>query len=216
MLRSIESCLARLVATPYSIGAVVLLLLAGCATPSSNVKTAQVAEDLRRENGRLARVVTQRDDSITELEAQIKTLQGFAPDRPIGSFHPVAIEIASLSGGADYNATPGDDGVTVHLRLRDADGDVVKVAGRISIQLLDTTTPGSPSAVGVCVFDDPAALGRMWHGRFGTNHFTLRCPFSQGETPTCRKLTVNVEFVDYLTGKSLTVVAEVAVSPGGR
>lgn len=191
-----------------------MLLLAGCASPSSNVKKGLGAEALRRENRRLARVVTQRDDLIADLEARVKGLQGFAPDRPVGFFHPVEIEIVSLSGGADYDAKHGDDGVTVHLRLRDADGDVVKVAGRISVQLLDTSTPGSPSAVGLCVFDDPCTLGRMWHGRFGTNHFTLRCPFSQGKTPEGRKLTVNVKFVDYLTGKSLTAVKEVAISPG--
>ena len=211
---SSESCFARLPGSFRRIGGVLLLLLAGCASPSSNAKTSQGAEELRRENRRLSRNVEQRDGSIAEMKAQIKSLQGFSADRPLGHFHPVEIEIASLSGGADYDATPGDDGVTVHLRLRDADGDVVKTAGRITIQLLDTSTPGSPTAVGLCVFDDPSALGRMWHGRFGTNHFTLRCPFSEGKTPTRRKLTIDVEFVDYLTGKSLTAVREVAISPG--
>ena len=213
MFKTMESRFNRLLRPTCRTAGVLMILLGGCASPSSGTDIAQQSEALRRENRRLSRVVEKRDDSIAGLKAQIKSLQGFTTDRPVGLFHPVRIEIASLSGGADYDAEPGDDGVTVHLRLRDADGDVVKVAGRISVQLLDASTPGSPAAVGLCVFDDPAALGQLWHGRFGTGHFTLRCPFSDGFVPICRKLTVNVEFVDPVTGRSLTAVKEVAISP---
>ena len=194
-------------------GAALCLSVAGCLSPASPGVARDAAAKLRRENHRLEQVVAHRDEVIAGLNDQIKNLRGVASERSADFYRPVAIEIASLSGGANYDDQPGDDGVTVHLRLRDAGGDAVKVPGRISVQLLDTSVPGSPGVVGLCVFDDPSDVGGMWHGRFGTGHFSLRCPFSSERAVKGRKLTVNVEFVDYLTGKALTTVKEVAVTP---
>ena len=108
---------------------------------------------------------------------------------------------------------PGDDGVTVYLRPRDADGDVVKAPGRISIQLLDNTNLRTPRVLALKVFDDPEELRKLWHGRFATNHYTLKCPFPpEVELPTSRRVTVSAEFTDYLTGATLTAVKEVSIA----
>ena len=117
------------------------------------------------------------------------------------------------TNGADYDGKPGDDGVTVYLRPRDADGHVVKVPGRITVQLLDNTDLGSPRPLGLYVFADPSELRKLWHGRFATQHYTLKCPFPPGtKLPDARRVTVSAEFVDYLTGATLTAVEEVPVS----
>ena len=197
-------------------GLAVLSALAGCGHTAQRVDFAAESERLWRENRRLERKVAAGDRVTAELRHRVDNLQGFAGARHADLFRPVKIEIASLTRGANYDDRPGDDGVTVYLRPHDEDGDVVKVPGRITIQLVDTSTPGSPRAVGLCVFDDADALGRLWHGRFGTNHYSLPCPFSAGESPSGPKLTVNAEFVDYLTGATLTTVKEVAVSLSGE
>ena len=105
---------------------------------------------LRGKVARFKRVVEQRDATISRLTRQVETLNSFDADRPTDLFAPIKIEIASLSGGSDYDGQPGDDGVTTHLRPRDAYGDVVKVPGRIKIQLLENTKLGAPEALGVC------------------------------------------------------------------
>lgn len=158
-------------------------------------------------------MVAQRDTTIARLGKQIEDLKGFGPAQPADLFAPTKIEIASLSGGDDYDGKPGDDGVTVHLRLQDADGDVVKVPGRIRIQLSDNSVLGSPRVLGLYVFDSPDELRKQWHARFGTNHYTLKCPFPpEVRLPDSRKIIVNAEFVDYLTGRTLTAVEELEVS----
>ncbi len=162
---------------------------------------------------RLEREVARRDGSIADLQRQITHLKAFGPDQPADLFAPIEIEIASLSGGADYDGKPGDDGVTVHLRPRDRDGDVVKVPGRIKIQLLDNTDLNRPRIIGVYEFTDPDELCKAWHGKFGTRHYTLKCPFPpRAAIPDARRLTVSVEFVDYLTGATLTATREVSLS----
>ena len=171
------------------------------------------SDALRRDKERLERTVAQRDETNASLQKQVGNLKGFPPDRPVDMFAPVKLEIASLSGGADYDGKPGDDGITVYLRPRDADGDVVKVPGRMKIQLVDNTDLGSPRVLGVCVFDDLNEVRKTWHGKFGTQHFTLKCPFRAGmELPKSRRILVSAEFIDLLTGATLTAGKEVEFS----
>ena len=159
------------------------------------------------------RTLARRDETIAALHRQIDTLKGFPPDRPADLFAPVAVEIASLSRGVDFDGKPGDDGITVHLRLTDADGDPVKAPGRIRIQLVDNSELGAPKVIRVYEFNDPQELRKMWHSRFGTQHYTLRCPFPPDvKLPKNRRVGVHAEFVDFLTGATLTAGKEVPIS----
>lgn len=189
--------------------------LTACGSPGQRANWVQENDILRRDKANLERAMAQRDVTINNLRKQIENLKTFQSDRPADMFSPVKLEIASLSGGDDYNGKPGDDGVTVHLRLHDADGDRVKAPGRIRIQLIDATRPGSPGSIGVYRFYDPEKLRALWHGRFGTQHYTLKCPFSSHiEHSGSRKVIIHAEFEDYLTGRVLTATKEVEVSIG--
>lgn len=171
-------------------------------------------ETLRRKVAVIERRLAQRDATIAKNQRRIDDLMTFGPDRPADLFAPVRVEIASRSGGTNFDGKPGDDGVTVYLRPIDADGDVVKVPGRITVLLTDTTNLGAPRTLGTYVFSDTQQIRRMWHSRFGTQHYTLRCPFAEGIVPyKGRRVTVTAEFVDFLTGKTLRATKEVRISP---
>lgn len=206
-MRSFQHCVGYALLGLASLGS------GGCL--SSGQRAAKLAQDnasLRRDVSRLTRVVAQREGTVSNLQRQITKLQGFNPDRPATIFAPTKIELVSLTGGANYDGVPGDDGVTVHVRLRDADGDAIKVPGKITVQLVDNSRMGSPKVLGVYVFGNPQQLRESWHGKFGTSHYTLRCPFQPNLKPSTTKLDVRIEFIDYLTGKTLTTVKEVSVT----
>ncbi len=199
--------------TLAGIAGMLLAAGAGCTTRGELIRVKQENRVLRDTKERLERTVADRDGTIARLHRQVRTLEGFGPDRPADLFAPVKLQIASLTGGADYDGKPGDDGVTVHLRPRDADGDVVKAPGRFRIQLLDNSEFGSPRVLGIYVFNAEDELRRAWHGKLGTNHYTFKCPFPPGvELPLGRRVVVDAEFVDYLTGTTLTAVKEVRIS----
>ena len=190
-----------------------LPVMTACTSGGELARLTRENLALRDAEQRLERTVADRDGTISRLRLQIRDLAGFGPERPADLFAPVELEIASLSGGADFDGKPGDDGVTIHLRPRDADGDVVKVPGRIRIQLVDNSVFGSPRVMGTYVFDAADELRRAWHGKFGTNHYTLKCPFPPGVAPPAtRRLVASAEFADYLTGATLTAVREVNIS----
>ncbi len=189
------------------------LVLSGCVSAGQQALTARDNEQLRRDKERLERSVSERDADLAAVRKQVSDLQGFGPDRWGQLYSPVKLEIVSLSGGADYDGVAGDDGVTVHLRPKDIEGDAVKVPGKIKIQLLDNSNLASPRLLGVYVFHDLEQVRRLWHGKFATQHYTLRCPFSTGVSlPDSRKILVSAEFVDMLSGGTLTASREVEFS----
>ena len=192
-----------------------LVLPAGCISSSEYYAAVKEADDLKVRTAGLERELSQKRDEVADLQLRIETLKGFDPKRPIDLFAPVTIEIADLTGGADYDGRPGDDGVTVHLRPIDADGHVVKSPGRIEVQLLDNSDLENPRVLGTYTVDDPRQLSKLWHGRWLTNHYTLRCPISPDiKSAPSRRVTVSVRFVDYLTGRTISAVKEVSFNPG--
>jgi hypothetical protein len=185
-----------------------------CRTNTEVSRLVKENQDLRQESQRLTRELTEKDKALADLQDRVAVLTRLGPDRPLHVFAPTQLEIASLSGGADYDGKPGDDGVTLYLRPRDADGDVVKVPGNIQIQLVDNTQIGSPRVVAVCIYDDLEKVREMWLGKFLTQHFSVKCPFPPGvELPPSRKLQATAEFTDVATGRTLTAVQEVSFTP---
>ena len=192
--------------------------VAVCGVPAcqSNKRYAELTREnqaLREEKQQAEQQAKICQNDLIVAQQQLQQVEGLGPDRPADLFAPVSVEIATLSGGADYDGQPGDDGVTVHLRPKDADGQVVKVPGRITVQLLDNTNMESPKVVAVCKFENPEDLRQLWMGIFGTNHYTLRCAFPDGAAlPESHRLLVGVSFLDYLTGRTLTASKEVTFS----
>lgn len=171
---------------------------------------------LREDNRRIEREKDALGAELAAAREQLKQISGMGEKRPSDLFAPTSIDIASLSGGADFDGKPGDDGVVVYLRPLDADRQVVKVPGAIGVQLLDNSDLAAPRVLAVCEVHEPEALRTAWMGVLGTNHYVIRCPFPENaELPASRKLSVNATFADFLTGRQLTASKVVAFTPAG-
>jgi hypothetical protein len=195
-------------------GVMVALLGACSGNRGEVVRTMQERDALQAERDRLLREVEGQRLVVQRLTAQNETLARFGKSRPVDLFAPLKIEILSRSGGADYDGKPGEDGVTVYVRPVDADGDAVKAPGELRIELTDGSTPGRQTPIGLYEFRDSAELRPMWYSRFGTQHYTARCPFPPGRRPSeGARIVISVHFVDYLSGATLTAVAETTVMP---
>ncbi|RJP30494.1 MAG: hypothetical protein C4547_16725 [Phycisphaerales bacterium] len=159
---------------------------------------------LESENARLLRAADDDRRRIDELTAAVVNLQSF--DDPSGAtlFDPVELRIADLSRGKDYDGQPGDDGVTVYVSPIDANGNSVTVGGRITVQLVDNADMERPRVVGLVRLEDPAEIGRAWHGKFLTQHYVVKVPWSpDAAPPASRSVEVHVEFVSFLTGRAI-------------
>ena len=199
--------------------AVLIFAPAGCDQgPPEIIRTLQQERDaVARENDQLKRQLLERDATIDDLERQSETLLGQGPGWLDSLFVVDRIELASLTGGAEYDDIPGDDGITVYIRPLDADGNVLKAAGEITVELLDTSVPGNPRTLGHYVHNDPEQLRKLWHGGLLTDHYTVKCPWSPGiGPPPTRRVLVNVTFYDFLTGRRFYKAKEVEVALPSR
>ena len=208
-------CLRKAGWTGSLLTAVVVLMVGGGCEPQTGqvLQAVQKERDrLAKEKGSLEQTVIQREQDIQRLEEQIEHLRGFGPDWLAALFVVDRLELASLTGGADYDGCSGDDGVTIYLRPIDADGHFLKAAGEIVVDLIDASQPGAPRSLGSYVHNEPSQLRKLWHGGFLTNHYTIKCPWSPGMGPPRQpEVLVQVTFLDFLTGRRFTTSKMVEV-----
>jgi hypothetical protein len=181
---------------PLTAGLLGALLAGGCQSPTEI--------SLRREISDLREGIKQRDNqlvaqkvTIDQLNGQLAVARSISEDDLKRVFYPEQLVIDKLSGGADYDGKPGDDGVTVYLKPIDKEGDVIKVGGDIRIQLYDLAAPQQQNLIGE-YFIPVDQVAKLWHGKLWTNHFTIKCPWPKGP-PEHTEVTIRAMFVDYLT-----------------
>ncbi len=186
-----------------------LLGLASCANTE--------IEPLRRENQQLREQVATLTEQVAaerstseRMARELAQVRGFSAEDLKKIFAPERILIDKLSGGENYDSQPGDDGVTVYFKPVDRDGDAIKAAGDIRVELFDLADPagGRPFATQTIPVAD---AGRHWYGKLMTYHYTVKCPWQA--RPKNAEITVRVTFVDYITQRVMTAQSVVTVRP---
>ena len=178
-----------------------LLLLPGCVSTTESDLRMQV-KSLQEQAAEKDNQLAAQQSAIEKLNQQLQTVRGWTDDDLKLLFTPVKIEIVSLSGGDDYDGKPGDDGVTVYIRPLDRDGDTLKVAGDLRVELYDLAAPPGENLIGQYAVPVSRAA-ELWYGKFMTYHFTMRCPWLNGP-PKHDEITIRATFVDYLTQRVMT------------
>lgn len=140
--------------------------------------------------------------TIDELHRRLNTATRLKPDELAQVFHPVRIEIEALSGGFDNDGQPGDDGVVVYLRPIDQEGDPIKAAGEIRIQLYDLEAPAAENLIAEYLVPVEEAR-RCWYGKLLTYHYAIRVPWP-GRPPRNPEITIRATFVDYLSQRVMS------------
>lgn len=194
-------------------GGLLAALAAGCES------TAVV--QLRREVDELRETVRKKDDeliakqaSLEESNRQLQVARGLSDEDLKRIFYPEKIIIDKLTGGADYDGQPGDDGITVYFRPVDRDGDTIKVAGDVTIQLYDLAAP--PNQNFIAEYKVPVdQLGRLWYGKILASHYAVKCPWPHGP-PAHPEVTVRLVFVDYLTKRVVAAQSTARFSPPAK
>jgi len=136
---------------------------------------------------------------LAEKQKQIDTLIKLGPDRLKKLFHVETIKLGRYTGGADFDGQAGDDGIKVFLRPIDSNGDTIKAAGSVTVQLYDLAQPADETLIGEYKWSVDE-VAKAFSGGFMTYQFTFKCPWKPGP-PKHKEITVRVEFTDYLTGK---------------
>lgn len=178
-----------------------LLFLAGCGIGSERKSPAQLkAEKLAQENATLTGDVQQYQAEIEQLRAQIKALSALPKDQQVNPYELATIRVARISNFFDKDGDGKQEKLIVYIQPVDAEGDIVKAAGTVSVQLWNLNNPNGEALLGQWKVE-PDELRKLWFDSFTTGY---RLTFDRPETVGVfsEPLTLKVTFMDYLTGKS--------------
>ncbi|MBK8914702.1 MAG: hypothetical protein IPM64_08925 [Phycisphaerales bacterium] len=189
-----------------------LLALSGCAsTPNTDLNRELVR--LRERSAQQERELAARSATIDELHRRLSVATGVDARQLQYFYYPETIQVAPLSGGYDDDGKPGDEGVVVYLRPLDRDGDVVKVAGSIRVQLFDLSLPPDQTSLGELTI--PIEKCREhWYGKLMTQHYTIRVPWQR--PPQAEEVTVRATFANLFPQRVVTTQAVVKVRPPAK
>jgi len=153
----------------------------------------------------------QHDGALASLAAKDKqgsSVSTLPSDRLGQLFTVTRIDIGSLTAMRD-------SGLKVYVIPRDAEGDVIKSAGAISVDAFDLSKTDKPQ-MGHWDFAITDA-GKNWYESIIVRGYALTCPLQANSNGS--DLTVRVSFTDALTQRVLTaqkVVTAPATQPAQK
>jgi hypothetical protein len=176
------------------------ILLAGCGIGSARKKPLEVrAEKLQQETTDLTGKLEQCETRNARLQQQVKNLQALPPGRE-DPYKLTGIKISGYTGFYDKDDDGKREKLVVYLEPIDEDGDIMKAAGTVSVELWNLNGPGDQALLGRWEVP-PSELRKHWLAALISSY---RLSFDAPVTPEllAQPLTVRVTFTDYCTGET--------------
>jgi hypothetical protein len=192
---------------PYSIFCLLsslfcLYFVAGCESPATPKNPlAEQVETLTQDKREMMRQIEHLESKNKDLQKQINTLHDFADDVNLKDLYDVqSIKITKYTNLFDKDKDGKWETLIVYVQPIDQDGDIVKAAGVVDIQLLDLKKDQGPELLGKWRVTPPQ-LRKLWFNALLKTHYRLTFDVSDKVESYEEPLTVMVTFTDYLSGK---------------
>jgi hypothetical protein len=183
----------------YGLG--MLLVLLGCAETQPQATTVTQDPCVPAPNTPTIESIQLENE---RLRQQVLALSNLPEGIGVGDlYHVVYVQLTRYTGLYDDDEDGQVDQLNVYLRPVDADGDVVKAAGRVTVQLWDLSGKNAGALLGEWQVSSED-LRKQWFSSLMTVNYRLRFPLQAQWADPALSLTVRVLFHDYLTGEELT------------
>jgi len=182
---------------------------AGCASGPHLAREDQIRLLMDR-NQDLSEKLLAAERRVAELAAGGATPAPL-PATPEDPYRPVAIHLGRGTGGLDSDGTPGDERLKIVIEPLDAEGDVVKRAGRLVVETFEPGAKGQPPKPFHRWELTARDLAQTWIGSLGIRGYVMKWPWPHGRRPATDTLIVRAAFAT-LSGEVLTAEAEVRVA----
>jgi len=187
---------------PYAVLVACLLTwAAGCENAGSS-PTAQI-QTLKQEKKQLARQIEQSKAEAEQLKKQLEVLANLPPEAGLeGLYDLQKIKITRYTNFYDKDKDGKKEKLIVYIQPIDEEGDVIKAAGAVDVQLWDLNRENGEALLGQWHVK-PDELKKLWFTTFITN-YRLTFDVADKITGDEESLVAKVIFTDYLTGKVFT------------
>jgi len=179
----------------------VALLAAGCGIGSERKAPAQIkVQQIAQEKTELMRDLQQVRAENQQLAEQIKALSVFPEDKPVNPYKLKRVKITRYSNFYDKDNDGKREKLIVYVEPVDLDGDAVKAAGTVDVQLWNLNNLNGQAMLGQWRID-PNDLRKLWYDTLVSANYRLVFDAPPELDVLAEPLTVKVTFTDYLTGE---------------
>ena len=197
----------------------VTVLVVGCAVliASGCESNEDLSGTVWEQNKQIKQQKKDLEAEVEKLQAKNKQLQeqvvvlskmpvGVNPDDLYGLKKLV---ISKRTGLYDKDKDGKKEKLILYLRPVDGEGDALKAAGDVEVELWDLSQEPKESLLAKWHIG-PSELKKMWVGGMLTHYYRLSFDLT-GDIEKRKELTARIRFTDHLTGKVLT--AQTIIKP---
>lgn len=177
------------------------LLLSGCDIGSERKDPLELrVEQLQQEKADLAGELEQSQVEIQRLADQVKALTALPEGQRDNPYKVTSVKVTAYTNFYDKNKDGRTEKFIVYLQPIDPEGDVVKAAGTVHIQLWNLNNPSDQALLSQWEVS-PEELRKLWVASLVTTNYRLTFDAPGGPELLAEPLTVKVTFTDYITGE---------------
>jgi len=184
------------------IGVGLILCGAGCQNDQNQIDPlrAQI-EKLTEEKAQLQKQLAAAEKKNSELEKRLKVLSAL-PDRVKGEnlYRLQTVRISKYTNLYDKDEDGKKEKLIVYLQPIDEDGDIIKVAGSVEVELWDLSKDQQQALLGRWRIE-PGQLKKLWFATILRSNYRLMFDVPEQLEQFTEPLTVKVTFTDCLSGR---------------
>ena len=179
-------------------------LVTGCAKPEEKESIAVQIEQLTQEKSELQKQIEQSEKENEQLKQQIQVLSGLPENVKLENLNRLEnIKIGRYTGFFDKDDDGKKEKLIVYIQPTDKQGDALKAAGTVEIQLWDLNKTNGQAMLGQWKVE-PDELKKLWFETLVSIYYRLTFDVADIVESLEEPPTVKVTFTDYLTGKVFT------------
>ena len=179
-----------------------LHLVTGCKTAGTKkLAPADQIDRLTLRETQLEGEIKQLKAENEELKKQIEVLSGVNPEERGKNIYDLQkVNISRYTDFYDKDKDGKKEKLIVYVQPIDEEGDIVKVAGTVDIQLWDLNKADGEAQLAQWRVE-PAELKKLWFAALMSTYYRLTFDIADIVQDFKEPLTVKLTFTDYLTGK---------------
>jgi len=174
-----------------------LILIGGCGENEKSLEKIDYKEETRR----LTLELASSKDKSAGLEGQIAELTKISDTVKASDIYELkSLSISKLTNIYDDNDNGIKDTLLVYIKPTDIQGDTIKAAGQVEIQVWDLNNEQGQALL----FEKQIGAGELkdlWFGQLTGPGYRFKFDVSKEIPSYTKPLTVKVKFVGLLTGK---------------
>ncbi len=180
-----------------------IFFISACENADKKKPVSEI-DRLRQQNQALTGRLANAEQQAQQLKKQVQTLSAVTDDtQPEDIYNLQKIKIWRYTNLYDKDEDGKIESLIVYLQPIDADGDVIKAAGNVEVQLWDLNREEAQALLGTWNVSSNE-IKKLWYATVLASNYRLIFDISKLIDDYEKPLTVKVTFTDILSGKTLT------------